>query len=354
MRQQERRQKHKHATQLDQAAMKESENIAEIEHLRAWFWSDAGIIKAVDDISFAIPRSKIVCIVGESGCGKSAACLSMMRLLPRPAGQIVDGEIRLVTKEGVYDITTMPEEAVQQIRGNDIAMIFQEPMTSLNPVLRIGLQLDETIAQHNKSLSRPEVKARTLELLSRVEIPNGAGVYQLYPHELSGGMRQRVMIALALSCNPRLILADEPTTALDVTIQAQILYLLRDLREKEAVSILLVTHDLGIVASIADIVLVMYAGRIVERGTVEEIFLHPAHPYTEGLMRARPVPGRVQELLYSIPGAVPSPIALPDRCYFFDRCEKRMQACGETYPKERSLSGSHCVACHLFSSEAGV
>ncbi len=344
----ERQQNRKSAPEREyQTSMQDPANIAEIAHLRAWFFTDMGTVKAVDDVSFAIPRGKTVCIVGESGCGKSVTCLAMMQLLPRPAGQIVGGEIRLSTQDIVCDAVRMPQAEMQRLRGNDVAMIFQEPMTCLNPVLRIGFQIDEAIMQHNPHMTREQVRARTLELLSLVEIPNGEGVYQLYPHALSGGMRQRVMIALALSCNPRLIIADEPTTALDVTIQAQILALLQSLKDKLGVSILFVTHDLGVVAGIADVVLVMYAGRIVERGTVEEVFLHPAHPYTVGLMRARPVSGQAQGRLYSIPGAVPNPIALPDHCYFRDRCARRDSRCEERYPQETTLSGTHLVCCHL-------
>jgi peptide/nickel transport system ATP-binding protein len=343
----ERQQNRKSAPEREyKTSMHNPANIAEIAHLHAWFYTDTGIVKAVDDVSFAIPRGKTVCIVGESGCGKSVTCLAMMQLLPRPIGQIVVGEIRLTAKDAVYDVVKMPQAEMQRLRGKDVAIIFQEPMTCLNPVLRVGYQIDEAIMQHNPHMTREQVRARTLELLSLVEIPNGGGVYQMYPHELSGGMRQRVMIALALSCNPRLIIADEPTTALDVTIQAQILALLQSLKDKLGVSILFVTHDLGVVASIADVVLVMYAGRIVERGTAEEVFLHPAHPYTIGLMRARPVSGQAQGRLYSIPGAVPNPIALPDHCYFRDRCARRDSRCEGRYPQETTLAGTHLVCCH--------
>jgi peptide/nickel transport system ATP-binding protein len=230
-------------------------------------------------------------------------------------------------------------------------MIFQEPMTSLNPVFRAGAQIDEVIKLHNPHMSDEEVKARTIEMLELVNIANCEGVYQMYPHELSGGMRQRIMIAMALSCNPRLIIADEPTTALDVTIQAQILDLLRNLKEKINSSIMLITHDLGVVAEMADFVVVMYAGRIVEKGTTEEVFLHPAHPYTIGLMESKPVVGRERDRLYSIPGSVPNPINMPDYCYFRDRCERCCECCNGQYPGEIKLSKTHSVSCYLYADQ---
>lgn len=334
-----------------QTAMEDTKNIAEISNLRTWFYTDAGVIKAVDDVSFNIAQGTLVGIVGESGCGKSVLCLSLMRLLQRPQGQLVSGEIRFQSKQAAYDIANMPEEAMQQLRGNDIAMIFQEPMTSLNPVLRIGLQIDEAVSQHQPSWTREQVRARTLELLSLVEIPDTESVCRMYPHALSGGMRQRVMIAIALSCDPRLIIADEPTTALDVTIQAQILELLNHLKNRINASILLITHDLGVIAGMADTMVVMYAGRIVEKGTTEEVFLHPAHPYTIGLMQARPVPGGRQERLYSIPGAVPSPIDLPDCCFFRDRCACQTGRCGGAYPAEIALTKTHFVSCYRAAKE---
>lgn len=329
------------------AAMQDTKNTAEIDGLSVSFFNDSGIVRAVDGISVAIPRGKTVCIAGESGCGKSVTCLSMMQLLPRPQGQITAGSIRFSGKDGVCDIAKMPEDAMQRLRGNDIAMIFQEPMTCLNPVLRIGLQIGEAVMQHNPNLTREQVKNRTLELLSLVEIHNASGVYQMFPHELSGGMRQRVMIAIALSCSPRLILADEPTTALDVTIQAQILDLLRRLQAELGTSILLVTHDLGIVAGMADFVAVMYAGRIVEQGKTEEIFSSPAHPYTIGLLKSRPVAGAESERLFSIPGVVPNLLSLPDQCYFHNRCAYAHSRCNGAYPDTIALSETHSAACYL-------
>jgi peptide/nickel transport system ATP-binding protein len=238
---------------------------------------------------------------------------------------------------------------MQAIRGNAVSMIFQEPMTSLNPVFRIGKQIDEVLELHEKSMNEEARHARVLELLDMVGIANGAGVYRMYPHELSGGMRQRVMIAMALACNPKLIIADEPTTALDVTIQAQILDLLRNLKDKINSSIMLITHDLGVIADMADYVVVMYAGRIVEKGTAEEVFMHPAHPYTIGLMASKPVINKKVDRLYSIPGAVPNPINMPDYCYFRDRCEHRVKACEGKYPQEIQISDTHIVSCYRFA-----
>ena len=235
---------------------------------------------------------------------------------------------------------------MKEIRGNAVSMIFQEPMTSLNPVFRIGDQVDEVIALHDGAgRSKEEIRQRTIHSLEMVGIANSEGVCHMFPHELSGGMRQRVMIAMALACNPKIIIADEPTTALDVTIQAQILDLLRNLKDRINSSIMLITHDLGVIAEMADYVVVMYAGRIVEKGTAEDIFYHPAHPYTIGLMASKPVVGREVSELYSIPGKVPNPINMPDYCYFRDRCEMRLSCCDGVYPSEISLSETHKVSC---------
>ena len=253
--------------------MHDENNAVEFDNLHTYFFTDAGTVKAVDGVSFNVPIGKTVGIVGESGCGKSVTSLSFMRLLQRPQGQTVEGEIRLNLGDKAYDVTKAPDEAMQKIRGNYVSMIFQEPMTALNPVFRIGEQVDEVIALHDgEGKSKEDIKRRTIELLEMVGIANSEGVYNNYPHELSGGMRQRVMIAMALACNPKVIIADEPTTALDVTIQAQILDLLRNLKEKINSSIMFITHDLGVIAEMADYVVVMYAGRIIERGTVQEIF----------------------------------------------------------------------------------
>ena len=330
--------------------MRDPNNVVEFDNLHTYFFTDIGTVKAVDGVTFDIPQGKTVGVVGESGCGKSVMSLSLMQLVQRPQGQIVAGAIRVNTADAVYDIAKTPSEAMQRIRGNDVSMIFQEPMTSLNPVFRVGAQIDEVIQLHNPKMTKEQVKTRTIEMLDLVNIANGEGVYQMYPHELSGGMRQRIMIAMALSCNPRLIIADEPTTALDVTIQAQILDLLRNLKNKIHSSILLITHDLGVVSEMADDVVVMYAGRIVEKGTTQEVFLHPAHPYTIGLMESIPVVGREQRL-YSIPGSVPNPIDMPDYCYFRDRCERCCERCKAEYPGEIKLSGTHSVSCYLYADQ---
>ena len=329
--------------------MKDSANVVEFDNLHTYFFTDIGTVKAVNGVTFDIPQGKTVGVVGESGCGKSVTSLSLMQLVQRPQGQIVEGSIRFNTGDEVFDIAKTPMSEMQKLRGNQMSMIFQEPMTSLNPVFRIGLQVDEVIALHNKEMSKEEIKNRTIEMLDMVGIANSEGVYKMYPHELSGGMRQRVMIAMGLACNPRLIIADEPTTALDVTIQAQILELLSNLKEKINSSIMLITHDLGVIAEMADYVVIMYAGRVVEKGTVQEIFENPSHPYTIGLMNSKPVVGKPVDRLYSIPGKVPNPIDMPDYCYFKDRCERRFKPCEEAYPRESKLSPTHAVSCYLYT-----
>ena len=333
--------------------MKNPENTVEFENLRTYFYTDAGTVKSVDSVSFSVPMGKTVGVVGESGCGKSVTSLSLMQLLQRPQGQIVDGAIRLNTGDKVYDITKTPETVMQHLRGNFMSMIFQEPMTSLNPVFKIGDQVDEVLLFHKSGYETKEAaKKRTIELLEMVGIANSEGVYNMYPHELSGGMRQRIVIAMALACSPKLIIADEPTTALDVTIQAQILDLLRGLKDKINSSIMLITHDLGVIAEMADYVVVMYSGRVVEAGTAKEIFSNPSHPYTIGLMASKPVVGKHVDKLYSIPGKVPNPINMPNYCYFRDRCDKRKACCDGAYPGEISLSETHRVSCYLYDEEA--
>ena len=325
--------------------MHDDANVVEFDDLHTCFFTDVGTVKAVDGVSFNIPVGKTVGVVGESGCGKSVTSLSLMQLLQRPTGQIVSGEIRLNLGDKAYDVTKMPIRAMEKIRGNVVSMIFQEPMTSLNPVFRIGFQLDEIIKLHNPELSEEEVKARSVDAIKMVGIPDAEGIYMRYPHELSGGMRQRIVIAMALVCNPRLIIADEPTTALDVTIQAQILELLRKLKGEINASIMLITHDLGVIAEMADYVVVMYAGRIVEKGLASEVFLDPRHPYTIGLMESKPVINKTVERLYSIPGSVPNPVNMPDYCYFRDRCEKCVGRCDGKYPPEIHVSDTHIVSC---------
>ena len=332
--------------------MKNPKNVVEFDNVHTYFFTDIGVVKAVDGVSFEVPEGKTVGIVGESGCGKSVTSLSMLQLVQRPTGQTVEGEIRFNTGSEVYNVVNTPTSEMQKLRGNQMAMIFQEPMTSLNPVFRIGAQVDEVIALHNPHMTKEEVKARTIEMLELVGIANSQGVYNMYPHELSGGMRQRIMIAMGLACNPRLVVADEPTTALDVTIQAQILDLLRELKDKINSSIMLITHDLGVIAEMADYVVVMYAGRVVEKGTAQEIFKDPRHPYTIGLMNSKPVVGKKVDRLYSIPGKVPNPVDMPNYCYFKDRCEMCTEACNSVYPAEIKISDTHYVSCYRHVNDA--
>ena len=332
--------------------MHDSNNSVEFDNLHTYFFTDAGTVKAVDGVSFEVPIGKTVGVVGESGCGKSVTSLSLMQLLQRPQGQVVEGEIRLNLGNKAYDVTKAPDEVLQKLRGNYVSMIFQEPMTALNPVFRIGDQINEVIALHDgEGKSEGEIRKRSIELLEMVGIANSEGVYSMYPHELSGGMRQRVVIAMALACNPKVIIADEPTTALDVTIQAQILDLLRQLKDRINSSIMFITHDLGVIAEMADYVVVMYAGRVVEKGTAEDIFYHPAHPYTIGLMASKPVVGKKIDKLYSIPGKVPNPINMPNYCYFKDRCEMQVSPCSGEYPCEIHLSDTHTVSCYRYAAE---
>ena len=335
--------------------MKDSHNVVEFDNVCTYFFTDVGVVKAVDGVNFNVPKNSTVGIVGESGCGKSVTSLSLMQLLARPSGQTVGGEIRFNKGDGTaYNIVNTPNAIMEHIRGNNISMIFQEPMTALNPVFRIGEQVDEVTKLHNPDMTDEAVKARTLEMLELVGIANKEGVYNMYPHELSGGMRQRICIAIALACSPTLIIADEPTTALDVTIQAQILDLLQNLKDKLNSSIMLITHDLGVVAGMADYVVVMYAGRVIEKGTAEEIFHHPCHPYTIGLMKSKPVVGKKVDKLYNIPGSVPNPVSMPDYCYFRDRCEMRCDRCEGEYPPEIKLSDTHYVSCYRFYDEGEV
>lgn len=332
--------------------MKNPDNVVEFDDVHTYFFTDIGTAKAVNGVSFEVPRGKTVGVVGESGCGKSVTSLSLMQLVQRPQGQTVQGEIRFNNGDKVYNVVKAPDEVMQKLRGNEMAMIFQEPMTSLNPVFRIGNQIEEAIELHNPGITDEAKKARAIEMIELVGIANSEGVYRMYPHELSGGMRQRAMIAMALSCDPKLIIADEPTTALDVTIQAQILDLLRNLKDKINSSIMLITHDLGVIAEMADFVVVMYAGRVVEKGTAREVFKNPSHPYTIGLMNSKPVVGRRTDRLYSIPGKVPNPINMPDYCYFKDRCEMCVEGCTGKYPAMYKLSDTHYVSCYRCEADA--
>ncbi len=331
--------------------MRDPRNVVEFDDLHTYFYTDIGTVKAVDGVSFDVPQGKTVGVVGESGCGKSVTSLSLMQLVQRPQGQITGGAIRLNLGDKAYDIAKTPTAAMEKVRGDVVSMIFQEPMTSLNPIFRIGAQIDEVIELHNPKMSKEEVRARSIEMIELVGIANSTGVYSMYPHELSGGMRQRAMIAMALACSPRLIIADEPTTALDVTIQAQILDLLRGLKDKINSSIMLITHDLGVIAEMADFVVVMYSGKIVEKGTTHDVFLSPAHPYTKGLMASKPAVNKRVDRLYSIPGSVPNPINMPNYCYFKDRCDECIGACEGPYPGEIKLSDTHVVSCYRYQDK---
>jgi peptide/nickel transport system ATP-binding protein len=318
-----------------------------IKNLKTYFYTDEGVVKAVDDVSLRINRGQTLCIVGESGCGKSITAMSILRLIPDPPGKIEGGEIIFEGK----DLLKLSDDEVREIRGNKISMIFQEPMTSLNPVFTIGNQIIEAIMLHQK-LDKKEATKKAVEALKLVGIPRAEEIINAYPHELSGGMRQRAMIAMAMVCNPTLLIADEPTTALDVTIQAQILDLMRKLKEETKTSIMLITHDLGVVAEMAEYVTVMYAGKVVEEADVIELFKNPKHPYTLGLLESKPQILIDKEKLYSIPGQVPNPFNLPKGCYFFPRCEKAMEICKEVMPTLKEVGNGHKVACHLYGGDS--
>ena len=390
-------------------AMKDDNNILEVENLHTYFYTDSGVSKAVNGVTFNVPKNSIVGLVGESGCGKSVTSLSIMQLVQAPQGQVVDGSIRFATHDFVldengkkipimvkddkgnpvyvnlrgkdgsplvkhgelvrmpvqatsedgtplyvmedktYDIVKMPTDDMYRIRGKDISMIFQEPMTSLNPVFTVGHQIEEVVYLINPTATKEQAHAKAIEMLSRVGIPMPETIINYYPHQLSGGMRQRVMIAIALVGNPKLIIADEPTTALDVTIQSQILRLIKDVQKQCGASVVLITHDLGVVAETCDYVVVMYAGKIVEKGTVYEIFDKPLHPYTKGIQKAKPTLNTgVNSELYSIPGVVPNPINIPNECLFKDRCNERCSACVGEYPQEIKITETHSVFCHKY------
>lgn len=316
----------------------ELEKILEVKNLKTSFFTEAGEVRAIDDVSFNVYKGKTLGIVGESGCGKSVTSLSIMRLIPHPPGKIVGGQI-IYKNRNLLDLNS---EEMRSIRGNEISMIFQEPMTSLNPVFTIGNQVIEAIRLHQR-LSRAEARNRAIEMLSMVGIPAPEKRIDDYPHQLSGGMRQRVMIAMALSCNPQILIADEPTTALDVTIQAQILELLKELQEKVGMALILITHDLGVIAETAHEVVVMYAGRIVEQGLVEDIFENPKMPYTKGLLNSIPTlsqdpTGKIKKKrLETIPGIVPNLLYLPPGCRFQDRCIYRVEECLKREPDLRVI-----------------
>ncbi|UHA75516.1 ABC transporter ATP-binding protein [Paenibacillus sp. 481] len=317
--------------------------LLDIKQLCTHFFTEDGVVKAVNNVSLSVRPGEIVCVVGESGCGKSVTAMSVMGLIEEPGGKIVSGDIWFDGK----NLRQISKEELRQLRGNELAMIFQEPMSSLNPVMTIGKQLMEPLMEHQR-LKKKEARARAIELITLVGIPRAEQIVDAYPHELSGGMLQRIMIAIAISCNPKLLIADEPTTALDVTIQAQILELLKEIKEQSQMSIMLITHDLGVVAEMADYVIVMYAGKIVEEGPVVELFEQPKHPYTQGLLRSKPVINQRQDILYSIPGQVPNPLELKESCYFHDRCERCMSVCQTEQPQLKQIDEYAKVACWLY------
>lgn len=320
-----------------------SEKLLEIKDEKLSFFTPAGEVKALNGVSFSMNEGEVLGIVGESGSGKSVTAYSIMGLTAYP-GKLIGGTIYF----NGHQIEKMSEKEMRKIRGNEVSIIFQDPMTSLNPVYTIGNQITEVIRLHTGK-SKKEAYDRAKELLELVGINEPTKRLKQYPHELSGGMRQRVMIAIALACEPKLLIADEPTTALDVTIQAQILELLKDLQVNQGCSIMLITHDLGVIAEMADEVVVMYAGKVIERGSAKEIFHNPLHPYTMGLQKSKPlITSDSNAPLYSIPGQVPNPINLPNNCYFKNRCGKCTGKCGGEYPKEIKINDEHYVSCYLY------
>jgi oligopeptide transport system ATP-binding protein len=322
--------------------------ILDVKNLQTHFLTDAGVVKAVDGVSFNVREGETIGIVGESGSGKSVTNLSIMKLIPSPPGKIVGGEV-IFEGQNILDLS---EKELREIRGNKISMIFQDPMTSLNPFLRISTQMIETIRLHNKDISKEEAKEKSIKLLEDVGIPAARERVDCYPHQFSGGMRQRVMIAIALSCNAEVLIADEPTTALDVTIQAQILELIQEISKKYKTSVILITHDLGVVAGMCDNVCVMYAGRIVEKASTEDLYKKPLHPYTEGLIRSVPRMDTSvkQDKLFSIEGQPPNVIDLPPCCPFHPRCHKVMEECKHAYPPRKTFDG-HEVSCWLYATD---
>lgn len=322
--------------------MGEEQNVLEIKELKSYFYTEKGVAKAVDGVNITIPKGKIIGLVGESGCGKSMTARSIMGLLKYP-GKIAGGSILFEGK----DLAKLLERELRKICGNDISMIFQEPMTSLNPVLKVGRQVQETLLVHDRTIGKEEAKKRVIDMFEKVGIPEAGKRYDSYPHELSGGLRQRVMIAMAMICKPHLLIADEPTTALDVTIEAQILRLMKQLRDETGTSVLIITHNLGVVAEICDYVYVMYAGRIVEQAPTCELFDHTAHPYTKGLMASIPRIGNNPERLHTIPGVVPNLLHLPEGCTFCTRCECAVEACRKEKPVLKKVGEEHWSACAI-------
>ena len=324
--------------------MTDDKTLLRVENLNAWFYTEEGIVKALENVSFSVGRGEILGLVGETGCGKSVTSACIMRLIPSPPGKIIGGKILF---EG-EDLAQATPERMRQIRGKDIAMIFQDPMSSLNPVFTVGCQVEEAIRVHNPDMSAAQIHARAAEMFKKVNIPDPEKSMKRYPHQFSGGMKQRVMIAMALSCNPRMLIADEPTTALDVSIQAQILSLIKDLQKDFGSSIMLISHDLGVIATMAQKVAVMYAGSIIEYGTVRQIFEHPLHPYTQGLLGAIPRLDQAQEYLEVIPGALPNLLHLPEGCKFRARCSLATKRCALARPAAVEAEEGHEVACYEY------
>ena len=320
-----------------------------VNDLRVYFQVNGTLSKAVDGISYDIAKGETVCLVGESGCGKTVSALTILGILPQPPGKIMGGKVVF----NGQDLLGLSDEEMQKIRGNHISMVFQEPMTSLNPVFTIGDQIQETIIVHEK-LSKGELQKRCLELLRDVGIPSPAERLKDYPHQLSGGQRQRVMIAMALACNPDLVIADEPTTALDVTIQAQILGLFKELQQKRGMSLLYITHDLGVVANIADRIYVMYAGVIIEQGDTRELFHNPCHPYTQGLLSSLPSRTKRGKMLHSIPGTVPDPAYKPGGCPFHPRCSFAVEICKSEFPEMCDYGKGHFSRCPVLYGGTGT
>mgnify|MGYP002595384548 FL=1 len=326
--------------------MENNNNVLEIRGLNSYFFTEKGVAPAVDGLDLDIPKGKIIGLVGESGCGKSMTAKSIMGLLKYP-GRVAGGSIRFEDQ----DLTRLSDKELRKICGNDISMIFQEPMTSLNPVLKVGRQVRETLLVHNPTMSKAEAKQRVVEMFQRVGIPEAEKRYDCYPHELSGGMRQRVMIAMAMVCKPKLLIADEPTTALDVTIEAQILRLMKELRDETGMSVLIITHNMGVVAEICDYVYVMYAGKIMEQAETFELFDHTMHPYTKGLLDSIPRIGQNAERLHTIPGVVPNLLHLSQGCPFSNRCEYATDQCRTGKAQLHPVAPDHQVRCFRCEEE---
>ena len=321
-------------------------NVLEIRGLNSYFFTEKGVVPAVDGLDLDIPKGKIIGLVGESGCGKSMTAKSIMGLLKYP-GRVAGGSIRFEDQ----DLTRLSDKELRKICGNDISMIFQEPMTSLNPVLKVGRQVRETLLVHNPTMSKAEAKQRVVEMFQRVGIPEAEKRYDCYPHKLSGGLRQRVMIAMAMVCKPKLLIADEPTTALDVTIEAQILRLMKELRDETGMSVLIITHNMGVVAEICDYVYVMYAGKIMEQAETFELFDHTMHPYTKGLLDSIPRIGQNAERLHTIPGVVPNLLHLSQGCPFSNRCEYATDQCRTEKAQLHPVAPDHQVRCFRCEEE---